>query len=71
MGMFVGYDEHRRVYRILPEGSSHYVVARAVIFDERMIIQKMLARCTKTHQHVHDIDSDGGDTTPIPQHAAT
>ena len=33
-GMFVGYDEHCRAYRILPDGASHYIVARVVIFDE-------------------------------------
>ena len=36
--MFVGYSEHRRAYRIRPDGSHQYVLARVVAFDERPII---------------------------------
>ena len=42
-GTFVGHDEHRRAYRILPDGASHYIVARGVVFDEVPIICHMLS----------------------------
>ena len=42
-GIFVGYDEHRRAYRILPDGASQYVVARVAVFDESSIIRRMLS----------------------------
>ena len=40
-GMFVGYDEHQRAYRILPDGAKSFVV-----FDEWSIVQHMLFDCT-------------------------
>ena len=43
-------------YRILPDGASHYVVARVAVFDERPIIQRMLNRCTNTHSTVKSSD---------------
>ena len=45
-GVFVGYDEHRRAYRILPDGARSFVVSRNVVFDERSIVQRMLTDCT-------------------------
>jgi hypothetical protein len=33
-GIFIGYDERRRAYRVLPDGSTRYIVSRSVIFDE-------------------------------------
>ena len=57
-GIFVGYDEHRCVYRILPDGASHYIVARVVIFDEVPIIRRMLSRCLKSEQQESSDDEN-------------
>ena len=57
-GIFVGYDEHRRAYRILPDGAVHYVVARVVVFDERPIIRRMLNRCTSVTSAVESSDDE-------------
>ena len=56
-GMFVGYDEHRRAYRILPDGAIKYVLARVVVFDERLIIRKMLSNCSRS-ANINDDSSD-------------
>ena len=47
-GIFVGYDEHRRAFRVLPEGANAYILARSVVFDERSTIQRMLKFCGHT-----------------------
>ena len=66
--MFVGYDEHRRAYRILPDGAIKYVLARVVVFDERPIIRKMLSSCTKSGNiGDHDDCSSSSDDTPAPR----
>ena len=54
----MGYDEHRRAYRILPDGEVHYVVARVVVFDERPIIRRMLNRCTSVNSAVESSDDE-------------
>ena len=67
-GMFVGYDEHRRAYRILPDGASHYIVARVVIFDEVPIIRRMLSRCLKSEQLESSDDEESTHGAPAPSH---
>ena len=44
----MGYDEHRRAFRVLPEGANAYILARSVVFDERSTIQRMLKFCGHT-----------------------
>jgi hypothetical protein len=40
-GIFVGYDEKRRAYRVLPDGLRNYIVSRSVTFDETSINKSM------------------------------
>ena len=54
-GMFVGYDETRRAYKILPDGAIKFVVARVVVFDERTVVRRILRLCA----HGTEEDSDG------------
>ena len=63
-GMFVGYDEH--AYRILPDGASHYIVARVVIFDEIPIVRRMLSQCSKSEQHESSDDAVSARDVPAP-----
>ena len=36
----MGYNEHRRAYRVIPDGAHKHVVAQSVIFDEREIVER-------------------------------
>ena len=45
-GLFVGYDEHRRAYMVLPDGGARVVLSRSVVFDERVVVQRILGFCT-------------------------
>ena len=54
--MFVGYDKTRRAYKVLPDGTIKYVVARVVIFDERTVVRRILRLCA--HGTEEDLDGD-------------
>ena len=58
----MGYDEHRRAFRVLPEGANAYILARSVVFDERSTIQRMLKFCGHT---TTDLEAVHPDTIPI------
>ena len=63
-GTFVGYDEHRRAYRVLPDGRGQYVLARTVVFDERTVVRRMLGHCARGGAVVADPDRDD-DALPL------
>ena len=46
-GLFVGYDEHRRAYMVLPDGGARVVLSRSVVFDERVVVQRILGFCSR------------------------
>ena len=53
----------------MPDGASQYVVARVAIFDERLVIQRMLSRCGSSEEVSSDEEHytySGGDPPSAP-----
>ena len=55
LGMFIGYDEHRRAYKVLPRGHRLPIYSRSVIFDERGVIIRALQQYSEEIE-LQDID---------------
>ena len=67
-GMFLGYDEHRRAYKVLPQGCRLPVYSRSVIFDERGVIQRAL----QTHsEEIESSDIDDQSHAVFQQRSMT
>ena len=57
-GLFVGYDEHRRAYMVLPDGGAQAVLSRSVVFDERVVVQRILGFCARGKDNSYSLDRD-------------
>ena len=40
-GTFVGYSERRRGYKVIPDGKFTHIIARTVIFNEQLLLEKL------------------------------
>ena len=53
-GVFVGYNEERRAFRILPDGSNKYIVSRSVTFNETNLLYFKENSAARTGQDISD-----------------